>query len=45
MGVMRGLLFEGYLLTYDPMYNVIEWVLVHGTVADLSPLETPQHGN
>ena len=37
MGVARGLLFKGHLLTYDPMYNVTEWVLVHGMVADLSP--------
>ena len=39
VGVVRRLLFEGHLLTYDPTYNVTEWVLVCGTVGDLSPTE------
>ena len=39
IGVMRGLLFEGHLLTYDPTYNVTEWVPVHGMVGNLSPAE------
>ena len=39
VGAMRGLLFKGHLLAYDPMYNVAEWVLVRGMAADLSPAE------
>ena len=39
VGVTRGLLFKGHLLTYDPMYNVTEWDLVLGMAADLSPTE------
>ena len=34
-----GLLFEGHLLTYDPMYNVTEWVPVCRMAADLSSAE------
>ena len=37
VGVARGLLFKGHLLTYDPMYNVTEWVPVRRMAADLSP--------
>ena len=39
VGVVRELLFEGYLLMYDPMYNVAKWDPVHGMVNDLSPTE------
>ena len=39
IGVVRGLFFEGYLLTYNPMYNITEWVPVRGMVGDLSPTE------
>ena len=39
MGVVRGLLFKGHLLTYDPTYNVAEWVPMRRIVADLSPAE------
>ena len=39
VGVVRGFLFKEHLLTYDPTYNVVEWVPVHGTVGDLSPIE------
>ena len=39
VGVARGLLFEGHLLMYDLTHNVAEWVPMHGTVSDLSPVE------
>ena len=39
VGVARGLLFEGNILTYDPTCNGTEWILVQGTVNDLSPME------
>ena len=39
MGVARGLLFEGHLLTYDPTCNVAKWDPIHRTVSDLSPTE------
>ena len=39
VGVMRGLIFEGHLLACDPTYNVAEWVPIHGTVSDFSPIE------
>ena len=39
VGVVRGLLFEGHLLTYNPTYNVVEWVHMCETVSDLSPME------
>ena len=39
MGVVRGLIFEGHLLTYDPTYDVAEWVPIRGIVSDLSPTE------
>ena len=35
----QGLLFEGSGLTYDPATNGAEWILVRGTVNDLSPVE------
>ena len=35
--MMRGLIFKGHLLTYNPTYNVAEWVPIHGTVSDLLP--------
>ena len=39
VGVMRGLLFEGHLLVYDPMCTIAEWVPVHRMASDLSPAE------
>ena len=39
LGVARGLLFEGNVLTYDPASNGMEWVPVQGTINDLSPME------
>ena len=37
MGVMRWLIFKGHLLAYDPTYNVVEWVLICGTVSTCDP--------
>ena len=37
VGIVRGLHFEGHLLMYDPTYNVVEWVPIHGVESDLSP--------
>ena len=39
VGVACSLLFEGNVLTYDPASNGAEWILVWGTVNDLSPME------
>ena len=39
LGVLCGLLFEGNVLTYDLASNGVEWVLMQGTVDDLSPVE------
>ena len=39
VAVARGLLFEGNILTYDPGSNGREWILVLGTINDLSPAE------
>ena len=36
---MRGLLFEGHLLTYNPKYHVTKWVPVCGMAGDLSPVK------
>ena len=39
VGVMRGLIYEGYLLAYDPTSNLAGWVPVCGTANDLSVTE------
>ena len=39
VGVVRGLIYEGYLLTYDPTSNLVGWVPICGTADDLSSAE------
>ena len=34
-----GLIFEGHLLAYDPVYNIAEWVPICRMVRHLSPAE------
>ena len=37
--MVRGLLFEGNVLAYDPATNEAEWIPVWGSASDLSPAE------
>ena len=39
IGVTRGLIYQGYLLTYDPTSNLAGWVTICGTTDDLSSVE------
>ena len=39
VGVVRGLLFKGNVLAYDLASNGAEWILVWGTINNLSPAE------
>ena len=32
---MRGLIFEGSILAYDPITNGVKWVSIHSTASDL----------
>ena len=34
-----GLLFQGFMLAYDPRHNMAEWLKFKGVVSDLMPAE------
>ena len=39
VGVTRGLIYQGYLLAYDPTSNLVGWVPICSTTDDLSLAE------